>query len=415
MPSDGFTEYARANAIRLDTIDPAAPLEDLEPLRALVGDAKIVAIGENNHHVREFYLVRHRILRFLVERCGFDTLGFESGFAEGSAIDDWVRGGEGELTRLAKRNITFTLGEAEEMRALLTWMRETEHEVGFSGLDVPASAGSPRPALDAVAGYLGTVDPDAVTLVTAAITATELYSGPNSAVSSKLHKELDPALRHAATAALSRLLAHMESLRPAYVDRSSTSDFAVAAHHVLGAWRLDQYLQELSAMGDSPALFGLNSSRDSYMAASAKRLVDEGRRVVMAVHNGHLQRTPVSFGGPHVALLPAGCQLAHTYGDDYVAIAVTGGEGHTVALALDPEQPTGYRTYAAPLAPPEPGGVEAAMSGLELLDLRPARGKVEGPTSIRWATMQPETDVLSGFDAVVHVPTTSTTDHVPGR
>jgi erythromycin esterase len=31
----------------------------------------VVGIGESAHYVREFYLLRHRLLRFLVQRCGF--------------------------------------------------------------------------------------------------------------------------------------------------------------------------------------------------------------------------------------------------------------------------------------------------------------------------------------------------------
>jgi erythromycin esterase len=31
----------------------------------------VVGIGESAHYVREFYLLRHRLLRFLVQWCGF--------------------------------------------------------------------------------------------------------------------------------------------------------------------------------------------------------------------------------------------------------------------------------------------------------------------------------------------------------
>ncbi|MFG3437473.1 hypothetical protein ACGF0J_09535 [Nonomuraea sp. NPDC047897] len=54
----------------LETLDFQLPVDDLEPLRDIVGDARVVALGESSHHIREFYRVRHRILRFLVERCG---------------------------------------------------------------------------------------------------------------------------------------------------------------------------------------------------------------------------------------------------------------------------------------------------------------------------------------------------------
>lgn len=55
-------------------LDPEAPLDDLEPLRELIGPARVVGIGETAHFVREYGLLRHRLVRFLVERTGFDVV-----------------------------------------------------------------------------------------------------------------------------------------------------------------------------------------------------------------------------------------------------------------------------------------------------------------------------------------------------
>ncbi|MBV8932074.1 MAG: erythromycin esterase family protein, partial [Kutzneria sp.] len=71
-------------AIRpLRTLDPAAPLDDLAWLDEAVGDARVVAIGESAHYNHESYLLRHRLLRYLVERHGFTAYATESGFTEG--------------------------------------------------------------------------------------------------------------------------------------------------------------------------------------------------------------------------------------------------------------------------------------------------------------------------------------------
>lgn len=41
-------------------------LDDPSHLAEMIGDAHVVAIGENNHHIGEVTLLRGRILRFLV-------------------------------------------------------------------------------------------------------------------------------------------------------------------------------------------------------------------------------------------------------------------------------------------------------------------------------------------------------------
>ena len=66
-------ELTDAVVMALRTLDPAAPLDDLEWLDEAIGDARVVAIGESAHGIREFYQLRHRLLRYLVERHGFDA------------------------------------------------------------------------------------------------------------------------------------------------------------------------------------------------------------------------------------------------------------------------------------------------------------------------------------------------------
>jgi erythromycin esterase len=75
--------WLRNHAIPLIHLDPDAPLDDLEPLREIIGGARVVSLGENSHLITEFKQMRQRILRFLVERCGFTVLAFEYGFSEG--------------------------------------------------------------------------------------------------------------------------------------------------------------------------------------------------------------------------------------------------------------------------------------------------------------------------------------------
>lgn len=81
-----------SRATRLSTIDPDAPLDDLEPLREVIGDARVVAVGEGAHFVAELGAVEARVVRFLVERCGFGVLALELGFQDGRALGPWLHG-----------------------------------------------------------------------------------------------------------------------------------------------------------------------------------------------------------------------------------------------------------------------------------------------------------------------------------
>ncbi len=89
---DVLSAWFRTHAATLTTLDLHAPLDDLEPLREIAGDARVVAVGENAHFVEEFSLARQRAMRFLAEHFGFSVFAFEFGFSEAFTLDSWLQG-----------------------------------------------------------------------------------------------------------------------------------------------------------------------------------------------------------------------------------------------------------------------------------------------------------------------------------
>jgi hypothetical protein len=60
---DPVTGWVRHHAAPVSTVDPAAPLGDLTPLRRAIGDAEIVGLGESTHGTAEEEALKHRTLR----------------------------------------------------------------------------------------------------------------------------------------------------------------------------------------------------------------------------------------------------------------------------------------------------------------------------------------------------------------
>ena len=56
----------------------AENFDDLEFLRPLMEGKRIVQLGENTHGVREYNLLKARIVRFLHQELGYEVLAFES-------------------------------------------------------------------------------------------------------------------------------------------------------------------------------------------------------------------------------------------------------------------------------------------------------------------------------------------------
>src|SRR5690606_37463529 len=55
----------------------AERFDDLEFLRPLLEGKRVVQLGENSHGVREYNLVKARIVRLLHQELGYDVIAFE--------------------------------------------------------------------------------------------------------------------------------------------------------------------------------------------------------------------------------------------------------------------------------------------------------------------------------------------------
>lgn len=414
-PSNPLADWLRDHTTTLNTLDVDAPLDDLEPLRDIVGDARVVAVGEGVHFVREFTQTRQRIVRFLAERCGFTTLAFEFGLAEAFPVDRWVRGegGEAEFARLSG---TPNAGVNAE---LLRWLRRhnttSAAPLRFVGLDVPNSGGELRPALQPLADYLREVDPELVGEVEKALAIAEPIAGSSFAVAAPGWAALDPARQDALTATLARLRLRVTALEPLYVERGGQQRYDLALRHLDAATHTDRMWPAMNDLFTGTGLPHDTSVRDRYLADSLLWYLDRlgpDARIVVGAHNLHIQKTPVSFDGTHAAL-PMGLHLARALGTDYRAIAQT----HTADHAPDiypgeGDDATGFALVQAELEPPRPGSFEATLTeaghrtGLSLSNLRRAPQLPDGALELngmRAQSMVTDGPVREAWDGVVTV------------
>ena len=88
VPSE-VTSWFKSAAIPLDSTSPESGLDDLRRMESIIGNARIVAMGEATHGTREFFQLKHRMLKFLVEKKGFTVFGIEANWPESLAINDY--------------------------------------------------------------------------------------------------------------------------------------------------------------------------------------------------------------------------------------------------------------------------------------------------------------------------------------
>jgi erythromycin esterase-like protein len=140
---------------------------DYDPLLELIGDARIVLLGEASHGTHEFYRERARITRRLIEEQGFTVVAVEADWPDAYRVNRWVRGRSeagGAIEALdGFQRFPRWMWRNRDVLEFVTWLRERNDSVvaaarvGFYGLDLYSLFSS----IEAVLGYLNQVDPEA--------------------------------------------------------------------------------------------------------------------------------------------------------------------------------------------------------------------------------------------------------------
>ncbi|WP_433258443.1 erythromycin esterase family protein [Streptosporangium sp. CA-135522] len=86
----------------LRSTEPGRNTADLRALGVMIGDAKVVGLGEATHGSHEFFTMKGRVFRYLVEEKGFTTFALELSWSAGLQIDDYLQTGRGDTRKIAK-------------------------------------------------------------------------------------------------------------------------------------------------------------------------------------------------------------------------------------------------------------------------------------------------------------------------
>ena len=328
------------------------PHGDIEFLREIVGEARIVSLGEGTHGTRDFFEMKARILRFLVEEMGFNTFAIEATWPESRRIDHYVRTGEGD-PRVFLSALYFWTWNTESVLEMIEWMREHNEaggDIGFHGFDMQF----PGMALHNVREYVRTVDPENADIVAERLDClTRHANGPDAWRTSAESYPIQVSSYHSACGAAMEevrdlLLANRERL--AAVSGEDAFEVAIQSLRVAFQYHLE-------------AAEGQN--RDVFMAENtewiSRQIGPEGKMVLWA-HNNHVANRPHRQG----------LYLRQTFGDDMVIFGFSHETGQFSGADLRPGGAPGLGPHD--LEPPAPGSFEGVFATVNspgfFLDLR---------------------------------------------
>jgi erythromycin esterase len=151
---NAILDWTRASAIPLDTVEAGHGFADLQRLGALIGNARIVSLGEATHGTREFFQLKHRLLEYLVAELEFTMFGIEANYPECLRVNDYVLNGTGDPAA-ALAGTHFWTWDTEEVLALIEWIRSWNRSharnIKFYGFDMQFPAEAALGVLDYLA------------------------------------------------------------------------------------------------------------------------------------------------------------------------------------------------------------------------------------------------------------------------
>ncbi len=369
-------EWLGAHAIPLRAIQAGNGYRDLAPLKTVLKDARIVALGEATHGTREFFQFKHRMLEFLVTQMGFNVFAIEASFPACQRINDYVLYGRGDPA-MALAGQGFRVWDTEEVRALIEWLRQhnaklpENKRVQFIGYDMQRY-------------------PYAFKVITAYLqkTAPEKIADANTAFE-PLRFDQDDILKFTQTAQHDKIAPPVHALgtwfdanREQLTNASSPSEFAIVRQNVRV---LEQFVEAFAGQIAT-------NKRDEYMAENVRWIVETfgpKTRIVLWAHNAHIQAATQGPGIPSM-----GSYLRQTYRNAYYALGFTFNQGSFQSRELGKDGAFGgMKEFAVGPAPEFSVGWYFSNAGRKrhvenyIVDFRSA--PQEGPVAKWLSTAQP--------------------------
>jgi erythromycin esterase len=378
--------------------------DDLTPLKAVVGDARVLAFGEGTHNASELWTLRNRMFAYAVEQLGFTAIAAETSLSEGWMTDDYVTGKSKDLDAATHGVFSWTAASFEENRALVEWMRAynarptTSRKVHFYGLEMSGTTRPDgrllvQPAID----YMRTVDAKRAQAV------ESRFSPLLPAFNVTQWPKTEPSTQDQLVIAVQELVSLFERYQVLWAAKSSLDAYQRAYRHAVAARQLVAH-SRMKGQG-----------RDIAAAENLRWVLEQegpkGRLFVFA-HNSHVAKW---------RMLPADDAELHStmaefvqplVGNDLVVIASLYHRGET----RDWLGMFGFDNQLRAVPPSKPESLNGVMSRVGkpsfLLDLRtlpnagPVRDWFAQPRPVRNINVREEYNQIkpaAAFDALLYI------------
>jgi erythromycin esterase len=289
--------------------------DDLAPFDSIVGDASVVALGESWHTSGGFYLLKHRIFRFLVQEKGFRAFAIESNWEAVERTNAYVQSCSGSAeSAISDEHIVWRSSEyADMVRWMCEWNKVHQNpadRLTMFGFDIqqPDKDG---PALATLLGQLDVPQSDAK--------VHGLLSCENAFGLQHPFGEIPPAIHATCMNTLAGIESFLEENRASIIARTSEQAFDFAMLRLVGLRASQQQFFEIR--DDFAKGFSYRDVAMAYAFHARRAMKAPAAKTMIWAADVHIAQNLLPDGE-----LPMGSHLEQALGPDYVSFAITAHE-----------------------------------------------------------------------------------------
>lgn len=325
---------------QLSGYEPTLPTSDLAPFLALVGDADVVGLGEPWHTSGGFYMLKHRLFRYLVQTKGFRAFAMESNWETVERTNSYVQTcvGKPEDAIRDEHIVWHSKEYADMVRWMCEWNRshpKAADRLTIFGVDIQ------QPELDgpALALFMSQLGMPAADPRLQGLRSCEKAFGLTHPFG-----EIPPAVHATCLDAIAGIESYLDENRTDVIARTSQQAFDIAVLRVIGL-RANQeevmYIRDDFAKG-----FNYRDEAMAYAFHVRRAMLAPGAKTVVWGDNVHVAQNLLPNGER-----PMGSHLEAALGDEYVSFGLT---------AFQTETPVAPGVCG--LAPRHPGSAEERLA-----------------------------------------------------
>ena len=358
---DSVKKWLINNAIPLNTVESGNGFDDMQPLKKLIGSARIVALGEATHGTREFFQLKHRMVEFLVNEMGFTVFGMEATMLEAFDINEYVLSGKDDPEK-ALAGLYSGFLNTEEILEMIKWMRRYNEDllhtkkIKFYGFDNGSQdfPTSPR-AVKIILEYLHKVDPKQ------AVRSEKVLAVLSNPLTSSNFLDLSREKKESVAAEISTILSLLDEHKLDYCNGRNITEWAIVKQH---AHILQQIVESrLVPLDSEENAYAFLAKRDSAMADNIRWILDNegpGAKMVVWGHNGHVANDTAN------GIKSMGNHLKRMFGNELVVFGFVFNQGSFLAAELPWPSEKGTHSFTVNPAPDSSLDATLAAAGLNI-------------------------------------------------